>query len=287
MTGYLRMRESGFIASPILLTGTYNIGRVYDFAVQYLLSRDIALGDSLPCPVPVVAETSDASLNDSIGRMITYRDVASAIDEARSGPVAEGAVGGGTGMVAYAFKGGIGTASRRVPPEQGGWTVGVLVQANHGSRDLLRIDGVPVGREITDLRPGSAAPPKSIIIVVATDAPLLPNQLFRIAKRTSMGLARTGSISAHSSGDIFLAFSTRNRMSAVDGRPMAAVESVPDGFISSLYQPTVEATEEAIVNAMTMAVTMKGRNDHVVHAIPLDRLREVMRRYGRLSEGNR
>jgi D-aminopeptidase len=287
MTGYLRMRESGFIASPILLTGTYNIGRVYDFAVQYLLSRDIALGDSLPCPVPVVAETSDASLNDSIGRMITYRDVASAIDEARSGPVAEGAVGGGTGMVAYAFKGGIGTASRRVPPEQGGWTVGVLVQANHGSRDLLRIDGVPVGREITDLRPGSAAPPKSIIIVVATDAPLLPNQLFRVAKRTSMGLARTGSISAHSSGDIFLAFSTRNRMSAVDGRPMAAVESVPDGFISSLYQPTVEATEEAIVNAMTMAVTMKGRNDHVVHAIPLDRLREVMRRYGRLSEGNR
>lgn len=282
--GSLQIREAGFIASPILVTGTWNVGRVYDFALDYLLSRDPGLGDTFPSPIPVVAETSDASLNDQQSRQITRDDVVAAIEGARTGPVAEGAVGGGTGMVAYEFKGGIGTSSRRLPQEQGGWTVGVLVQANHGSRPLLRIDGVPVGREIADLRPGDPVPAKSIIIVVATDAPLLSNQLFRLAKRASMGLARTGSVSSHSSGDIFLAFSTTNRMSAEDGRPLNPVRVVPDGFISSMYQPTVEATEEAIVNAMTMAVTMKGRNDHTVHAIPLDRLVEVMRRYGRLAE---
>jgi D-aminopeptidase len=187
-------------------------------------------------------------------------------------------------MVAYGFKAGIGTASRRLPQDQGGWTVGVLVQANHGTRGLLRIDGVPVGREITELRPGTAPAAKSIIIVVATDAPLLTNQLCRVAKRTAMGLARTGSVSAHSSGDIFLAFSTGNRFSARDGRALRPTQVVPDGHISSLHQPTVEATEEAIVNALTMAVTMKGKNDYVVHAIPLDRLVDVMRRYGRLHE---
>lgn len=148
----------------------------------------------------------------------------------------------------------------------------------------MRIDGVPVGREITDLRPEDSAPAKSIIIVVATDAPLLPNHLFRLAKRTAMGLARTGSVSAHSSGDIFLAFSTGNRFSADDGRPLQPVRIVPDGMITSLYQPTVEATDEAIVNAMTMAITMKGKNDRLVHALPLDRLVAIMRRYRRLEE---
>jgi D-aminopeptidase len=284
MLGSLQIREAGFVASPILLTGTWNVGRVWDFALEYLLSNDPALGDAFPCPVPVVTETSDASLNDQQSRQITYQDVVAAIEGARAGPVAEGAVGGGTGMVAYQFKGGIGTASRRLPQEQGGWTVGVLVQANHGTRPVLRIDGVPVGREIPDLLPENAAPAKSIIIVAATDAPLLPNQLFRIAKRCSMGLARTGSVSQHSSGDIFLAFSTTNRLSVEDGRPLRPVRIVTDGAISSLYQPTVEATEEAIINAMTMAVTMTGRNDHTVHAIPLDRLVDVMRRYGRLEE---
>jgi len=284
MTGYLRIRESGLLTSPIMLTGTFNVGRVYDLTLEHLLRRDPDLGVSHPFPTPVVAETSDASLNDTMARMITYDDVAAAIDGAVSGPVPEGAVGGGTGMVTYGFKGGIGTASRRLPPAQGGWTVGVLVQANHGTRRLLRIDGVPVGREIDDLRPGPAAPPKSIIIVVATDAPLLSNHLFRLAKRTVMGLARSGSISAHSSGDIFLACSTGNRFQAADGSPLRPIRTVPDGLISALYQPTVEATDEAIVNAMTMAVTMKGKNDHVVHAIPLDRLVEVMRKYNRLRE---
>jgi D-aminopeptidase len=287
MLGSLQIRESGFIASPILITGTWNVGRVWDFALEYLLSKDPALGDAYPCPVPIVTETSDASLNDQQSRQITYEDVAAAIERAQDGPIAEGAVGGGTGMVAYQFKGGIGTASRRLPQDQGGWTVGVLVQANHGTRPVLRIDGVPVGREITDLLPGDNLPPKSIIIVAATDAPLLPNQLFRIAKRCSMGLARTGSVSQHSSGDIFLAFSTANRLSVEDGRPLRPVQVVPDGYISSLYQPTVEATEEAIVNAMTMATTMTGRNNHVVHALPLDRLTEIMRRYGRLEERRR
>jgi L-aminopeptidase/D-esterase-like protein len=186
-------------------------------------------------------------------------------------------------MVAYQFKGGTGTASRQLPADRGGWTVGVLVQANHGIRPLLRVDGVPVGREIPDLLPENAPPPKSIIIVAATDAPLLPNQLFRIAKRCSMGLARTGGVSEHSSGDIFLAFSTANRVSVDDGRPLRPARIVPDGSISSLYQPTVEAAEEAIINAMTMATTMRGRNGRIVHAIPLDRLVEVMRRYNRLS----
>jgi D-aminopeptidase len=284
MLGSLQIREAGLIASPILLTGTWNVGRVWDFALDYLLSKDPALGDAFPCPVPVVTETSDASLNDQQSRQITYEDVAAAIDGARTGPVAEGAVGGGTGMVAYQFKGGTGTASRRLPPEQGGWTVGVLVQANHGTRSVLRIDGVPIGREIPDLLPGDATPPKSIIIVAATDAPLLPNQLFRIAKRCAMGLARTGSVSQHSSGDIFLAFSTANRLSVDDGRALRPVRIVSDGSISNLYQPTVEATEEAIINAMTMAVTMTGRSNHIVHAIPLDRLVDVMRRYNRLEE---
>jgi D-aminopeptidase len=257
---------------------------VYDLTLEYLLQKDAEAAVSRPWPVPLVAETSDASLNDMIARMITFGDVASAIEGATSGLVVEGAVGGGTGMVAYEFKGGIGTASRRLTRAQGGWTVGVLVQANHGTRDLLRIDGVPVGREIDTLRPGPAAPPKSIIIVVATDAPLLSNHLFRVAKRTAMGLARTGAVSAHSSGDIFVAFSTGNRFLSTDGRPLGTIEIVPDGLISALYQPIVEATEEAIVNALTMAVTMKGKNDYVVHAIPLDRLVEVMRTYGRLRE---
>ena len=282
MTGYLQIRESGWLASPIMLTGTFNVGRVYDFTLNHLLGRDPELAYTWPCPVPVVAETSDATLNDMLGRLITYEDVAAAIERASSGPVMEGAVGGGTGMVAYAFKAGIGTASRRLSTAQGGWTVGVLVQANHGGRRLLRVDGVPVGREITDLQPGDDPAAKSIIIVVATDAPLLPSQLFRIAKRTSMGLARTGSIAAHSSGDIFLAFSTANRTSVANVPPRPNVHALPDGAISGLYQPTVEATEEAIINSLTMAVTMKGKNDHVVHAIPLDRLVEVMRRYGRL-----
>lgn len=284
VTGYLRIRESGLLTAPIMLTGTFNVGRVYDLTLEYLLQRDPELGVSLPYPAPVVAETSDASLNDMIARMITFGDVAAALDGASSGAVPEGAVGGGTGMVAYEFKSGIGTASRRLPPAEGGWTVGVLVQANHGTRGLLRIDGVPVGREIDDLRPGPAPPPKSIIIVVATDAPLLSNHLFRLAKRTAMGLARTGAVSAHSSGDIFLAFSTGNRFAAADGTPLRSVRILPDGLISALYQPAVEATEEAIVNSMTMAVTMKGKNDYVVHAIPLDRLVAVMRKYGRLRE---
>jgi D-aminopeptidase len=282
VTGTLQIREAGWIASPIMLTGTFNVGKVYDFTLEYLLARDKELAASYPCPVPIVAETSDATLNDMLGRLITYEDVAGAIDGAAS-VVAEGAVGGGTGMVAYSFKAGIGTASRRLRPEQGGWTVGVLVQANHGGRNLLRIDGVPVGREITDLRPGREPAAKSIIIVVATDAPVLPNHLFRLAKRTAMGLARTGSVSSHSSGDIFLAFSTANRVSPADGTPLQPQQMVTDGFISALYQPTVEATEEAIVNSLTMATTMKGKNDHVVHAIPLDRLSEVMSRYGRLG----
>lgn len=281
MTGTHWIRDRETLMHPVLITNTGSVGDVHAAEIAYMNerhpSRDWAF-------LPVVAETWDGTLNDVRGQHVRKAHVFAAIDDAKDGAVVEGNVGGGTGMICYGFKGGIGSSSRRVPESAGGYTVGVLVQANHGTRPLLRIDGVPVGREISDLLPEDRLPTKSIIIVAATDAPLLPNQLFRIAKRCSMGLARTGAVSQHSSGDIFLAFSTTNRLSVDEGRPLRPVQVVPDGFISSLYQPTVEATEEAIVNAMTMAVTMTGRNHHIVHAIPLERLVEVMRRYGRLEE---
>jgi D-aminopeptidase len=283
MTGVLRVRDTGLLAWPILLTGTWNVGRVYDFALQYLLSKDTSLGDSDSCPVPVVAETSDATLNDMWGRHITYEDVAGALDGARGGVVPEGAVGGGTGMRAFGFKAGIGSASRRLAAEQGGWTVGVLVQANFGARSQLRVDGVPVGRELRDYQPPDFdAGGNSVIVVVATDAPLLANHLTRLCKRASLGLARTGSIASHGSGDIILALSTGNRYLIGGSRPVYPVGALPDGYITNLYQPTVEATEEAVINALTMASTMVGKNDYTVHAIPLDRLQNIMRRHGRL-----
>jgi len=245
--------------------------------------------------LPVVAETWDGTLNDVRGQHVKKSHVFAAIDDARGGAVAEGNVGGGTGMICYAFKGGIGTSSRTVPATAGGYTVGVLVQANFGRRPELTIAGVPVGREIADLMPetrrdeGAAASINlehegSVIVVVATDAPLSSRQLARLASRAALGLARSGSTSGNTSGDIFVAFSTGNTIpQSGDQRTVPATFISPESTatLNPLFQAVVEATEEAVLNALTKAETMTGINGNRVHAIPYDRLKTVMAKYGR------
>ena len=275
MTGTTWIDEAGFLDSPILITNTHSVGTVRDAAIQWAIKRGHLMDG---WGLPVVAETFDGGLNDINGFHVKPEHVFAALDGARGGAVAEGSVGGGTGMRAYGFKAGTGTSSRRVP--KGEWTVGVLVQANHGARRLLRIAGVPVGAE---LAAEAAAPPsKSIIIVVATDAPLLPHQLRRVAKRASLGLARTGSISSDSSGDIFIAFSTANAGAAA-AEPVARVEMLASAQINPIFEATVQATEEAIVNALFAAETMKGFRGAVCEAIPHDRVVEILARHGRLA----
>jgi L-aminopeptidase/D-esterase-like protein len=257
-----------------------------------------------PWGLPVVAETYDGTLNDINGFHVKPEHVRWALDGAAGGPVAEGNVGGGTGMICHAFKGGIGTASRVLPAAAGGYTVGVLVQCNYGLRPSFRVAGVPVGTEIPDRLPcltldvktdwptqrcaePAPAPPAdrsdagSIIVVVATDAPLLPHQLKRVATRVALGVGRMGGFGGNSSGDIFLAFSTANPKAT--GRPdVAPVDMLPNARINPVFQATVEATEEAILNALLAAETMTGANGVRVHALPHDRLLEAMRKYGRV-----
>jgi L-aminopeptidase/D-esterase-like protein len=279
MTGTTWIEESGMLEGPVLITNTHSVGTARDAVIRWRV-RHGSLNQ--PWALPVVAETWDGYLNDINGFHVKDADVFAALDGAKSGPVAEGNVGGGTGMVCYQFKGGIGTASRRVDARQGGYTVGVLVQANHGGRAQLRIAGVPVGAEL----PLNLPPRRevgSIIIIIATDAPLLPHQLKRLARRASLGLARTGSTSGNGSGDIFLAFSTAN----LAGANLA--ENVPVtmlGFakIDALFAATVRATEEAIINALVAAETMTGVDDHKVEALPHDRVREILKKYHRLAE---
>jgi L-aminopeptidase/D-esterase-like protein len=232
----------------------------------------------------VVAETWDGYLNDINGFHVKEEHVFAAIDKAASGPVPEGAVGGGTGMICYGFKGGIGTASRQLPAERGGYTVGALVQANFGSRYQLMVAGVPVGREVTEgtRRDLDDDNDGSIIIVVATDAPLLPHQLKRLARRAGLGIARTGGSSSNSSGDIFIAFSTANA-GAGRAEDLAELEMLPNSRITPIFEATVQATEEAIINAIVAAETMTGRDDHRVIALPHDRLIEVLKKYNRLQ----
>jgi D-aminopeptidase len=276
MTGFVRIRETGLLETPVFLTGTANIGIVYDAALTWLFQSDAEIGRSVPVPVPVVAECWDG-MGDTEGRHIDEDDVLHALRMATDGPVAEGAVGGGTGMRCYGFKAGIGTSSRNLPQEQGGYTVGVIVNANHGSRHLLRIDGVPVGRELIDYPEEEDKKSKSIILVAATDAPLLPVQLERLCRRMELGLARTGSVSTHGSGDIALAFST----AAVNGPSDGPKQMLEDRFISSLWEATVEAAEEAVLNALTAGVTMEAHGGRIIHALPLERVRELMTAYGR------
>ena len=299
MTGTTWLQESGILEGPVAITNTHSVGVVRDAILQWQVSRP----GLQPWGLPVVAETWDGRLNDINGFHVKPEHVRSALDGATSGAVKEGNVGGGTGMVCHGFKGGIGTASRKLDVAAGGYTVGVLVQCNYGARGELRIAGVPVGREIADLLPCSAstepsdvvagrrcAAPSgprrdddvgagSIIIVVATDAPLLPHQLKRLVTRASLGVGRMGGKGENSSGDIFIAFSTANPRSSVDTGTVK-LDMLPNARINALFYATVQATEEAIINAMLAAETMTGINDNRVYALPVDRLREVMKKYG-------
>jgi D-aminopeptidase len=295
MTGTTWIEEAGLLAGPVGITNTHSVGTVRDTMIAWGLKHGVT-GDDWS--LPVVAETFDGYLNDINGFHVKPEDVITALDNAHGGTVPEGNVGGGTGMVCYGFKGGTGTASRVVSKEVGGYTVGVLVQCNCGRRPQLTIAGVPVGKEIpggvpyaqtnspaaTEIAklPGSDAEGDvgSIIIVVATDAPLLPHQLKRLARRASLGLARTGSTSGNGSGDIFIAFSTANR-GADDSPGPNTVTTVSNARISPIFNATVEATEEAIVNAMVGAETMTGRDGHTVMALPHERLQQVLKKYNR------
>lgn len=283
VTGLTQAASLGIIGSPIFLTNTSSIGMVYD-AYQSKVSRDDA--DRI---IPVVGETWDAFLNDIEGRHVYGEHVYEAMKNAASGPVQEGNVGGGTGMICYQFKGGTGTASRRLIKPLEKYTLGVLVQANHGVREYLRIDGVPVGEEIADKLPEPQEASynnsmSSILIVIATDAPLLDYQLDRIAKRAAMGLAKTGSFARDSSGDFIVCFSTSNRIRKEDfwtskTYPLATVEPID---INPLFIAASEATEEAIMNALFMANDMEGRDGHKVYALPIERTLKIMNRHHRL-----
>ncbi|MCC6626237.1 MAG: P1 family peptidase [Chloroflexi bacterium] len=289
MTGLAWVEESGLLTSPIAITNTHSVGVVRDAIIRFSVERG-RMG-AYAWSLPVVAETYDGGLNDINGMHITAEHVYAALDAADGGPVTEGCIGGGTGMTCHQFKGGIGTASRQTPAARGVWTVGALVQANYGRRDLLRVDGVPVGREIgldrvpapgrpADLPAGSG----SIIVVLATDAPLLPTQCRRLAQRATVGLARVGGIGADSSGDLFLAFSTGNRgLDTPDVDGTLPVRMLPQPAMTPLFEAAAEATEEAIVNALCMATTMTGINGVVSHALPLDLLVDAMRRHGHLQ----
>lgn len=279
LTGVGPLRRTGFLAAPILFTNTSSVGAVYDGAMGHMLAADPDLFGLPWRPEPVVGETWADFLNDTAGGHVLPEHAVEAIVQARGGPVEEGAVGGGTGMRSYQFKAGIGTASRQVPCGDAVHTIGVLVQANHGRRRQLRVDGVPVGRLIDDLMPERGSKSKSLLIAVATDAPLLPIQLQRLCKRAALGMARTGAISTHGSGDLFLAFSTAPFAPVVE--PLE-LDVLSNRHISGLHQGVVEATEEAILNALTMATTTVGRDGNTIHALPLDRLQEIMRQYGRI-----
>ncbi len=280
MTGLAWIAEQGMISAPICITNTYSVGLVRD-AICALAVRDNA---PQPWHLPVAAETYDGWLSDSSSFPITTEMALAAMDAATSGPIAEGNVGGGTGMNCHEFKGGSGTASRVVTEGGVAYTVGAFVQANYGQRALLRVDGVPVGREIgVDEVPSvrrEAGEAGSIIVVLATDAPLLPIQCQRLARRATTGLAWVGGIGGNGSGDIFLAFSTGNRVAAEAA--VSDVRMIAPPAMDPLFEAAAEATEEAILNAMCMAETMHGQRGRVSHALPLDRLQEVMRKYRRL-----
>lgn len=281
MTGTTWVEESGFIEGPIMITNTHSVGTVRDAVIAWQMKKQ---GKTFqPWSLPIVAETWDGFLNDINGFHVKPEHVAQALDQAASGPVTEGSVGGGTGMVAHQFKAGIGTSSRQFQIDGANYTLGVLVQANYGARNSLTIAGVPVGREITDLMPKEGpADTGSIIVVVATDAPLLPHQLKRVVKRAALGIAKNGGIGGNSSGDIFIAFSTANPGAGRE-TSLATVKMLANDRINPVFAATVQATEEAIINAMIAAETMTGINGNTVYAIPHERLKEVLRKYNRLK----
>ncbi|MCA9457909.1 MAG: P1 family peptidase [Nitrospira sp.] len=304
MTGLAWVAESGFLEYPIALTNTLNVPRVADGVMSWMIQRYPDIGITDDTLTPVVAECDDSRLNDSQGRHVSPEDVIHALETATIGPVPEGSVGAGTGMVSYQFKGGIGTASRVLPSEEGGYRVGVLVNANHGRRHELTIEGVPVGKIYnTDLStvsrkaheesivtalgelPGEILQRRqdsgSIIIIIATDAPLDARQLSRLSRRATIGLARTGSISHHGSGDFVLAFSTGNVIPHYPEHRTFFMAHLADTHINPLFQAAVEATEEAILNALLQATTVTGRDGRRFEAISVERLRSILNTYGR------
>jgi D-aminopeptidase len=309
MTGTTWVDDSGFLNGPVMITNTHSVGVVRDAVIAWKVKHGTPDMEGYWWSLPVVAETWDGWLNDINGFHVHPEDAWHALDTAHSGPVEEGNVGGGTGMVCNEFKGGIGTSSRILDSKSGGYTVGVLVQCNYGRRDQLRIAGVPVGKEIPEKpaygdetadssRSMWGQPPPavqrpegplsgydtgSIIVIVATDAPLIPTQLKRIAKKVSLGLGRDGSYSGDGSGDIFLAFSTANP-GAVGTKGLHQLTMLPNDSLDPVFLATVQATEEAVINAMVAAETMKGIDDHEVISLPHDRLREVLKKYNRLNQ---
>ena len=304
MTGTTWIQESGLLEGPVAITNTHSVGVARDAIIQWEVSRQNVLQ---PWWLPVVAETYDGALNDINGFHLKPEHVRAALDGATGGVPKEGAVGGGTGMVCHGFKGGIGTASRKLPDALGGYTVGVLVQCNYGARRDLRIAGVPIVEELKNLQgcianddplPPNAGFPRcgtvggaaargdadqgSIIVVVATDAPLLPHQLKRVATRVSLGIGRQGGFGGNSSGDIFVAFSTANPRAWFNDQPVTDVKMLPNERITPLFQATAQATEAAITNALLAAETTTGANDLRIYALPVDRMLGVMKKYGRL-----
>lgn len=312
MTGTTWLQEGGYLEGPVAITNTHSVGVVRDTVIKWELSRQAVLQ---PWWLPVVAETYDGMLNDINGFHVKPEHVLAALDSAKGGPVQEGSVGGGTGMVCLHFKGGIGTASRVLPAKQGGYTVGVLVQCNFGGRKDLRIAGAPIGEAIPDLLPcyasGAAPPPSeqwlkpcnttgsargqvkaptedvreqgSIIVVVATDAPLLPHQLKRLATRVSLGVGRQGGFGGNGSGDIFVAFSTANAKSW-SAEDVSSVRMLSNDKLDPLFKATAQATEAAITNALLAAETMTGADDVRVYAMPVDRMLDAMKKYGRATK---
>jgi D-aminopeptidase len=280
MTGTTWLEESGFLDGPVMITNTHSVGVVRDAVIAWRLKHSPPDEQGYSWSLPVVAETWDGDLNDANGFHVKPEDAFHAMDVAHDGPVEEGSVGGGTGMICNEFKGGIGTASRVLDPKYGGYTVGVLVQCNYGWRSQLSIAGVPVGREIPEhkVRDNDVG---SIIVVVATDAPLLSTQLKRVAKRVSLGLGRDGSFSGDGSGDIFIAFSTANP-EAAKSKGLRQLSMLPNDQLNPIFLATVQATAEAVINAMVAAETMTGINNFTVLALPHDRLREVLKKYNRL-----
>jgi L-aminopeptidase/D-esterase-like protein len=298
MTGTTWVEESGFLGGPVMITNTHSVGIVHDAVIEWVVRQ----GKEFDWSLPVVAETWDGGLNDINGFHVKREHALAALDGARGGAVPEGNVGGGTGMVCHQFKGGTGTSSRRVTVLDRSYTVGVLVQCNYGGRPRLAVAGAPVGLEIADLLPCHSRLPDggyagerrceagqgedrgdagSIIVVVATDVPLLPHQLKRVVKRAALGIGRMGGIGGDSSGDIFIAFSTANPDASAADR-VATVEAIPNERINPVFEATIDATAEAILNAMLAAETMTGANGLRVHALPHDRLLAALRKYGRL-----
>jgi L-aminopeptidase/D-esterase-like protein len=298
MTGTHWITESGFLETPILITNTGNVGTVRDAAWQWMDKNKYytPFYKDHWYAYPVVAETYDGMFNDINGQHVKKENVFKALDNAKSGSVEEGGVGGGTGMMCYGFKGGIGTSSRIIDKEFGGYTIGVLVQANHGRRIQLNIAGVPIGKELMDtLNPkfdekvtgiknskGSESEIGSIIIVLATDAPLLPDQLKRLAQRIPLGLTRTGGIGGNGSGDIFLSFSTANK-NAFSNTEAQKVITLPNDQMDALFEATVQATEEAIINALFAGKTLVGINGNTMYGLPKEAVLRIMKKYNRLK----